>query len=133
MTSSPSEFEHNRPRAAGDRQDALILNRSSLLDRCLGNQELAGRVLDKLADTLAQEQTRLNAALATSDFEQLVNVAHRLKGTAANTGAEALCQAAERLEAIAQRGDQTTAKQAIRVLDVNVQRVLEVIQATSEV
>jgi HPt (histidine-containing phosphotransfer) domain-containing protein len=78
--------------------EADILDYDALIERCIGNIELAGRLLEKLQTCLPREIEDLEKALAMQDADQLARIAHRLRGTTANISAQGLCRAAEEIE-----------------------------------
>ena len=78
-----------------------VLNTEALLERCLGNLELAERLtakfLDQMDETLGQIEDRVHV----EDAEGTARLAHTLKGSAASLSAEALREVLARLEAAA--------------------------------
>lgn len=71
-----------------------------LLGRCLGNIELASRVLAKFHETGRHDLDELDRAVHASDWKAAENVAHRFKGAASNISAvllQNLAGQAERL------------------------------------
>ena len=73
----------------------------ALLGRCLGNIELVVRVLDRFRKTGCTDLEQLEQAVERSDYDAVVQIAHRFKGAAGNTSAPALHKIAAALE---QRG-----------------------------
>lgn len=82
-----------------------ILNSESLLRRCMGNRELSTRLLTKFMRRIDDDLRLIHEALADSDAERLTELAHALKGSAANLSADRLCVVAAELEAVARSGD----------------------------
>ena len=62
----------------------------SLLGRCLGNFKILERVLVKFHETGWSDLNQLQAAIEDSDFQLVVDVAHRFKGAASNVSAMVL-------------------------------------------
>lgn len=98
-----------------------------LLARCSGDATLAARLLVKFRDRLPDQGRQIAAAIAT-DRKQARQLAHALKGTAANMAAGSLSSAAARLE-------QTLADTAadpvpsLRALDEQITRCLDDLSA----
>jgi HPt (histidine-containing phosphotransfer) domain-containing protein len=67
----------------------------------------------------------MDQALAGGDAARLTQAAHALKGASANLRAEALCQAARRLEGLAKAGDLAAAAGALAALDEQAARLRE--------
>ena len=74
--------------------------------RNLGDdRELFDEVLDVFVSTIPSLLDELRSAMAEQDVSRLTNVAHGLKGSAANLCAEPTRQLAERLEMTAREHD----------------------------
>lgn len=69
-----------------------------LLDRCMGNLELAERVLAKFAERFELDLAELERHLNGEDREQIAGIAHRIKGSSANVSAEGLRAIAAEIE-----------------------------------
>ncbi len=69
-----------------------------LLERCMGNLEFAERVLAKFQGRFSGQLDELESALADEDVEQIVLLAHRLKGESASVAASGLRDRAEEIE-----------------------------------
>jgi HPt (histidine-containing phosphotransfer) domain-containing protein len=109
-----------------------VLNLAALRDRCLGNESLVTQILSKLETAVRSEGDRIGAAWAAGDFSAVVAVAHRLKGTAGNVGAEALGQAAAQLELAARARETSATSQAIERLDAEIGRLAEAMNQHSD-
>ena len=81
-----------------------MLDYNSLFKRCLGNHELALRLVGKLHRRLETDLAEIESALHRGDVERLGQLAHRLKGAAGNLSATSLYEAAGKLERIARGG-----------------------------
>ena len=81
-----------------------VVNLEELLDRCMGNLDLAERALQKFQETFPQELEQLESALQIGDVKQLACVAHRIKGISANISAAGVLQAAAKLEELCSAG-----------------------------
>jgi HPt (histidine-containing phosphotransfer) domain-containing protein len=69
-----------------------------LLDRCMGNLELAERVLAKFEERFELDLLELERHLSGEDPQHVVSIAHRIKGSSANVSAEGLRQIAAEIE-----------------------------------
>lgn len=79
-------------------QELAALDLWELLSRCLGKPELAKRVLQRFRTQMADDLDRIQLSLNSGDDESAREVAHRLKGAAANVSAHALQEQAYALE-----------------------------------
>ena len=77
---------------------AEVLDLQGLSDRCLGNLELAQRVLDKFEQRLPAELAELERVAELGDAAKIALVAHRIKGNSSNISAAGLQQAAAEIE-----------------------------------
>lgn len=82
--------------------EVAVLELWELMNRCLGKPELAARVLKRFDKQLAGDLDRIGAALAAGDTSTAREVAHRLKGAAANVAAHSLRECAHNLESALQ-------------------------------
>jgi len=80
--------------------ESVAVDVMGLLGRCLGNIELASRVLAKFHETGRHDLDELERSVIVSDWKAAENVAHRFKGAASNISAgllQNLAAQAERL------------------------------------
>jgi HPt (histidine-containing phosphotransfer) domain-containing protein len=78
--------------------DNCVVDLEALKRRCLGNVDLAARVLKKFAIQLDNDLAELAKALTGSDAEAFAMVAHRIKGMSANVEARDLSRHAAAAE-----------------------------------
>jgi HPt (histidine-containing phosphotransfer) domain-containing protein len=71
----------------------------------MGDEELAREVITQFLTDLPTVIRDLQQQIAESDLISIGKSAHRIKGSAANVGGEALADAASRLEQAAKSGD----------------------------
>lgn len=83
----------------------LIFDWVGLLELLGGNMELAVRVIDAFNEQMPFDFEALTAAIDAGDATAVRQIAHRIKGTAANVRAERLSVVARRIEALAKVGD----------------------------
>ena len=117
---SPSEVEFD----ANDDSSAVI-DRPSLLKRCLGKPELADKLLVKLHARLGTDLYEIKLAVDAGDCEQIARCAHRLKGAAANLSAEPLRTAAADPESLGRSGDIGAARDVLARLKYEGRRFLQ--------
>jgi CheY-like chemotaxis protein/HPt (histidine-containing phosphotransfer) domain-containing protein len=117
---SPSETDFE----AND-DSSTVIDRPSLLKRCLGKPELADKLLVKLHARLGTDLYEIKLALDAGDCEQIARCAHRLKGAAANLSAEPLRTASADLESLGRSGDIGAARDALARLKYEGRRYLQ--------
>jgi HPt (histidine-containing phosphotransfer) domain-containing protein len=81
-----------------------VLDVEGLVNRCMGNIELAQRVLEKFRQRLPEELAELEEALRLGDVEKLARTAHRIRGSSATMSAEGLATAAAGVEDAGRQG-----------------------------
>lgn len=86
------------------RQSAAIFDVDSLLQRLMGDRELAGDVLTGFLEDGPAQLRQLRARLDEEDARGVRLQAHTLKGAAATVGAEALREIAMAMETGAEAG-----------------------------
>lgn len=86
-------------------EDPRVWDRNAMLERLLGDGELARAVLESFLEELPADLAELAAAVGTGDLPRTARQAHTVKGVAANVHAMQLSQAAARLEEAARTGD----------------------------
>jgi signal transduction histidine kinase/CheY-like chemotaxis protein/HPt (histidine-containing phosphotransfer) domain-containing protein len=104
---------------------SAVIDRPSLLKRCLGKPDLADKLLAKLHARLGTDLNEIKAAVDAGDSEQLSRCAHRLKGAAANLSAEPLRAVSAELEALGRSGDIVTARDTLARLKYEGRRFLQ--------
>jgi signal transduction histidine kinase/CheY-like chemotaxis protein/HPt (histidine-containing phosphotransfer) domain-containing protein len=104
---------------------STVIDRPSLLKRCLGKTELADKLLVKLHARLGTDLYEIKQVIDAGDCEQLARCAHRLKGAAANLSAEPLRAVAAELEALGRKGDIGAARDALARLKYEARRFLQ--------
>jgi HPt (histidine-containing phosphotransfer) domain-containing protein len=81
-----------------------VVDLDGLVNRCMGNIELAQRVLEKFRQRLPEELAELEEALRLGDMEKLARTAHRIRGSSATMSAEGLATAAAGVEDAGRQG-----------------------------
>jgi signal transduction histidine kinase/DNA-binding response OmpR family regulator len=95
----------------------------SLLHRCMGKQELAGRLVQKFLAQAGADVLELATAIHEQDATRLRLVAHRIKGSAANVSAEAIRESASRLEILGRDGNLAAAPELLAQLRTHLDAV----------
>ena len=90
---------------------------AELRARCLGNEPLMRKILGKLESVLRHEYSQAEEAWQRLGFQSLATTAHRLKGTAANVGAEALSLLALEVEKAAKRNREEGLRELVTQLE----------------
>jgi PAS domain S-box-containing protein len=84
---------------------AAVFDRGEFMSRVMGDAELAETLTRTFLDDLPLQLKKLEAAAAGNDARQSEQLAHRIKGAAANMGAKGLEQAAGVMEQAGKAGD----------------------------
>jgi HPt (histidine-containing phosphotransfer) domain-containing protein len=108
--------------------DPAPIDMRSLLTRCMDDEQLRSRLLEKF---VTQSQELLNAigtALAEGNLEQLRIAAHAMKGSAASMSATTVSQVAAGIETLASAGAVADANRRLEELTVEVQRCIEFVR-----
>jgi HPt (histidine-containing phosphotransfer) domain-containing protein len=85
------------------------LDYQAFLKRCLGQPQLAEKILAKFRARLSRDVAEIGSALSRRDLVTVSKLAHQLKGAAGNVAAEPLYAIAVELESLAKSGNQTAA------------------------
>jgi HPt (histidine-containing phosphotransfer) domain-containing protein len=78
-----------------------VCNVERLKDISMGDDEFAGELVRVFLEDSADQLEKLRVAIERTDCQAAAEVAHRLKGSGANVGAEVLAEACQRLETAA--------------------------------
>jgi two-component system, sensor histidine kinase and response regulator len=106
---------------------APAIDINALMDRCMGDAELAREALDVFAKRSAQDLEALHKAVAAAQHGQTMHLAHGLKGAARHLGAEKLGSIAGRIEKFGNASDQAATEKCFEELKTEIQRCLEFI------
>lgn len=114
---------HSLLQSERTRSTAEVLNLNELTERCMGNLEFAERVLARFQQLLDVDLQAVTQAASVEDFGQVAQIAHRIKGAAANVAARALVKVAAELEASAKSHDVDTVWSRLPVLKAECDRL----------
>jgi CheY-like chemotaxis protein len=109
------------------------LDLDALIENFDGDRELVSMLAGVLEDSCSCQLSEMNDAVTRGDAEGLARAAHKLKGSVANFCADAAVDAANRLEGIAQTGNLSIAAGALAVLEKEIERLREELQAFEKV
>jgi DNA-binding response OmpR family regulator len=90
--------------------EAVVFDRSGLIDRMMNDEELARIVTESFLEDIPQQIGALRGYLETGDASGAKRQAHTIKGASANVGGECLCEVALEIELAARVGDLEFAK-----------------------
>ena len=77
---------------------------NDLLARCLGRMDIVERILSRFQGVLDDDLDQLERALRSSNTEEIVQIAHRIKGASLAVSAYDLSDCASRIEKCATEG-----------------------------
>ncbi|MCX5793401.1 MAG: response regulator [Elusimicrobia bacterium] len=117
------------PGPAAGRPAVPAFDLSSLRDRMMGDAEMADKVLEVFAGDLPLQLAELKRNLKKGDAGAVSKGGHKLKGTAANIGAEALRRLGVEIEIKSAAGDLAAAAALLPRLAAAAAQVLEQIRA----
>jgi PAS domain S-box-containing protein len=93
-----------------------IFDRAQFLDRLMGDEELAQRIIQGFVEDMPRQIDMLRGFIETGDVPGAERQAHTIKGAAANVGAHALQSLAAELERSGQEGDLKSMKARLHSL-----------------
>ena len=121
--SKPTKPAPQMPAAPGSSTTTSI-DTASLIDRCMGNVELASRVLAQFETQLSADLKAAEEALGANNSADGVKIIHKLKGCAANVSANALAGVASQIESLIRAADLAAAGSAMPHLRAEADRFL---------
>jgi signal transduction histidine kinase/CheY-like chemotaxis protein/HPt (histidine-containing phosphotransfer) domain-containing protein len=110
--------------ARADPVSKEVLDFDALLARCLGDADLAERLLTKFQQRTPHDLVEIEASIDAGDLKKVASLAHALKGAAANLSAPALREVAARLETAERSTDLDRARACLGRLQTEWQRFL---------
>jgi len=91
-------------------REVPVFDWRGFLARLMGDEELAGEVLESFLQDLPTRLEALRLLVEAGDPQAVAREAHTIKGAAANVGAESLRQAAAQVETAGRAGDMEAAR-----------------------
>jgi HPt (histidine-containing phosphotransfer) domain-containing protein len=107
--------------------DAAMFNREDLLERLMGNADLAQRIMREFLDDMPRQIALLAKAVDNGDAPAVRMTAHSIKGAADNVGGLELRDVAWKLEQTGSAGDLISAAVALAELSASFERVMPII------
>ena len=101
-----------------------------VMERLGGDESLFRELAHALVDTSRDLMRDMRQVLMEGDSEKLAMLAHTLKGSVANFGAQPALRAAERLESLARGRRLADADKALRALAEEMARLTEAVAAS---
>jgi PAS domain S-box-containing protein len=126
---SPAESagENNTPIPAMP-SAALVFNRENFLERMMGDEEFAHEVVAEFVGELPTLLSALKKHVAESDLESIWKQAHKIKGSAANVGGEALRDVALKVEQAGKTGNSAEVAHWVPELGIQAARLIDALQ-----
>jgi len=100
-----------------------VFQRAELLDRLMGDAELAHVIIEGFLGDIPVQIAKLKGFVQSGDREAATRQAHTIKGASANIGAAALQQAACELEAMGRDDDMAGIAKGLPRLDAEFERL----------
>jgi HPt (histidine-containing phosphotransfer) domain-containing protein len=85
--------------------EAVVFDRAAFLDRIMGDEELARKIMEAFLADIPVQIDELDASVAAGDCRLSERLAHRIAGVAANLGGESLSKIAFEMEKTGKAGD----------------------------
>ena len=116
------------PMQADDMVDRTVLDGLRTLESP-GAPGLVGKLLDSFLEDIPRQLADLRQAAQQGDAERLIRLAHKLKGSVANLGANGMVRACIELETLGGNGDMGIAPQLVADLERQFDLVSTVFQS----
>ena len=101
------------------------------IDRLMGNQQLARRILRGFVEDMPRQIARLAQAVSEGDAGRVRLVAHSIKGAASSVCGLEVQEVARNLEQMGRSGDLTAVAAALAELSASFERVRPVMESFS--
>ena len=107
-----------------------IFDKASLLDRLMGDKELANEILAGFLEDVPRKFSALKEAIEKRDASSVMREAHTLKGASADVGGKALLETTLEIEKAGEAGDLETVKACMPELETQFERLKEAMNRT---
>ncbi len=107
---------------------AMAFDREDFVERLMGNEDLARRLVRGFVDDMPEQIARLAQAVSNLDAEAVRLVAHSIKGAAASVCGLEMQEIAHRLEQNGRAGDLAAASAALPELSASLDRARPIMQ-----
>jgi two-component system, sensor histidine kinase and response regulator len=112
---------------ASARSSHIVMDRSLALSRADGDPEILRDVAELFLELCPQWMAGIHDAVASGDWATVKRLAHTLKGSVMNLGADSVADAAHELQLLAARVDHQGIDHRLRVLESAMDRLLPVV------
>jgi two-component system sensor histidine kinase/response regulator len=116
------------PPRSPTRDEAATFDREDFVERLMGNEDLAQRIIGGFLDEMPRQLALLAQALNNLDGKAVGLAAHSIKGAAANVGGLEMREIAWKLEQNGSAGDLTAAAAALPELSASFKRVRPIME-----
>jgi HPt (histidine-containing phosphotransfer) domain-containing protein len=123
-----SSVESDRIVLASDEADPQIFDEADLVERLMGDKELAQVIISGFLGDMAKQCESLRVHVEAADHSTTRLLAHTIKGAAANVGAPLLKGAAHEMERAAGAGDFETVRQLLPDLERRYAQLAEMLK-----
>jgi PAS domain S-box-containing protein len=103
-----------------------------LLDRMMGSDDLARRVVSMFVKDTPHQLAALAKAIQEANHQNARLIAHSIKGSAANIGGQSLCRVAGQMEKLGEAGDLAAVEGMMPVLTANFDALLPLLEEFNE-
>lgn len=125
---SVTEIDENGPdRSTSINSSIIVFDQAAVIERLMGDRELAKTILAGFIDDIPLQIEALNALLSAGDILGVKNKAHTIKGAASSVGGEALRLVAAELEKTCASGDLSNAEALVSDLNDQFKRLKDAI------
>jgi CheY-like chemotaxis protein/HPt (histidine-containing phosphotransfer) domain-containing protein len=121
---SPTAFRFDTESAPSSH---IVMDRSLALSRADGDPDILRDVAELFLELCPQWMSGIHHAVASGDWATVKRLAHTLKGSVMNLGADSVADAAHELELLAARVDHQGIDHRLRVLESAMDRLLPVV------
>jgi len=111
-----------RPDRGGPVEEGVVFDRAGFLQRLSGDETTLEEVISQFLEDAARKLAALRSALETDDRETAARLAHSLKGVARTIGANALGEAAARLDSCVRQPREGPWEEAFRKVEAEFAR-----------
>lgn len=119
-----NEKLENQP-FSGVQESSEVYNREIMLERFDGSHELVEMVLESFTEEAPGTIDLMSHAVENREADDLKNLSHALKGSAANAGAERVRDAARKMEKAAESGEIDLAGEILDTIQEELNRYIE--------
>ncbi len=116
------------PQGEGPRGDMAIWDREAMMERVMGDEELAKEVLQGFLEDIPRQILALRSFMEKGDLSGAELQSHSIKGASSSVGGEALREAASRVELVIGGGDLAAARIRVEELETQFEQLRKVLE-----